>query len=173
MAKKEIAEEIVDNLTEKEDDVEVYSPVNEFVTFKSLVSNLRIIERIPASGCDYPPSQTEQIHAASISEQIRAGQGNAETPENSPGDFLFPNGRDTGVDDVPVFGDINEPASRFEQEQKFKSDLSKSVQTQIEARRRVQKESSTKTSTEPQSSQNKPSSVSEDLKGNGGTTADN
>lgn len=171
--KKDIAEEIVDNLTEKKDDVKVYSPVNEFVTYKSLISNERVIERIPASGFEYPPSQTEQIHAASISEQIRAGQGNAETPENSLDDYLFKDGRDTGVDDVPVFGDINEPASRFEQEQKFKSDLSKSVQTQIEARRRVQEESSTKTSTEPQSSQNKPSSVSEDLKGNGGTTADN
>lgn len=169
--KKDIADEIVDNLTEKEDDVKVYSPVNEFVTYKSLISNERIIERIPASGFDYPPSQTEQIHAASISEQIRAGQGNAETPENSPGDYLFQDGRDTGIDDVPVFGDITEPASRFEQEQKFKSDLSKSLQTQIEARRRVQKESSTKTSTEPQSSQNKSSSVSVDSKGSGGTAA--
>lgn len=155
MAKKEIDDEIVEKLMEKDDDVKVFSPVNEFVTYKSLISNERIIEKIPASGCDYPPSQTEQIHAASISEQIRAGQGNAETPENSPDEYLFKDGRDTGVDDVPVFGDINEPASRFEQEQKFKQDLSKSLQTQIEARRRAEKESSTKTSTKSDSPQNK------------------
>lgn len=157
MAKKEIDDEIVEKLIEKDDDVKVFSPVNEFVTYKSLISNERIIEKIPASGCDYPPSQTEQIHAASISEQIRAGQGNAETPENSPDEYLFKDGRDTGVDDVPVFGDINEPASRFEQEQKFKQDLSKSLQTQIEARRRAEKESSTKTSTKSDSPQNKAS----------------
>lgn len=153
--KKDVAEQIVDALTQKEDDVKVYSPVNEFVTYKSLISNQRIIEQIPASGCDYPPSQTEQIHAASISEQIRAGQGNAETPENSPDDYLFKDGRDTGVEDIPVFGDFNEPASRFEQEQKFKQDLSKSVQTQIEARRRAEIESLSKTSTESETSQNK------------------
>lgn len=155
MSKKEIEDEIVDTLTEKEDEVKVYSPVIELVTYKSLISNERIIERIPASGCEYPPSQTEQIHAASISEQIRAGQGNAETSETSSDDYLFKDGRDTGVDDIPVFGDINEPASRFEQEQKFKQDLSKSVQTQIEARRRAEKESLSQTSTEPQSPQNK------------------
>lgn len=154
---KDIAEKIVDSLIEKEDDVKVYFPVNKFVTYKSLISNKRIIEKIPASGCDFPPSQTEQIHAASISDQIRAGQGNAETPENSPDDYLFKDGTDTGIDDVPVFGDITEPASRFEQEQKFKHDLSKSFQTQIEARRRVQKESLTKTSTDSKSAQNKAS----------------
>lgn len=157
MAKKEIEDEIVEKLTETEDDVKVFSPVNEFVTYKSLISNERIIERIPVSGFEYPPSQTEQIHAASISEQIRAGQGNAETPENSPDEYLFKDGRDTGVDDVPVFGDINEPASRFEQEQKFKQDLSKSLQTQIEARRLAEKESLSKTPTEPESPQNKAS----------------
>lgn len=157
MAKKNIEDEIVDQLTEKEDDVKVFSPVNEFVTYKSLISYERIIEKIPASGCDYPPSQTEQIHAASISEQIRAGQGNAETPENSPDDYLFKDGIDTGVDDVPVFGDITEPASRYEQEQKFKHDLSKSVQKQIEAYRRAEKESSTKTSIDSKSAQNKES----------------
>lgn len=119
----------------------------------------------------YPPSQTEQIHSASLSELVRAGQGTAIEPENDKEMYDFPDGRDDGSEPVGVF-DLSEPAETFEREAAFKDTLSRDLQKAVEARRRAELEKSSKTSTDVQKApQNQFSSVSEDSKGSGGTAA--
>lgn len=79
---------------------------------------------------DYPLSVTEQIHHASISEQIRAGQGSALDKELSQQYYDFPDGKDDGSAAVGVF-DLSEPAEVFEREQKFKSSLVRELSNQV------------------------------------------
>lgn len=135
----------------------------------SNVSHVKVFQSRWATG--YPPCITEQIHSASLSEIIRAGTGTALEPEQDKEMYDFPDGKDDGSKPVGVF-DLSEPADVFEQEQSFKSDLQKSLSQQIMARKRAETEKASKNITDPEkSSQNQSSSVSEDLKGSGVTTA--
>lgn len=120
--------------------------------------------------CGYPPSQTEQIHSASLSELVRAGQGTAIEPENDKDMYDFPDGRDDGSQPVGVF-EFSEPAETFEREAAFKDALSRDLNKAVEARKRVESEKSNKTSTSTNNaSQNQSSGVSADFKGNDGTS---
>ncbi len=83
---------------------------------------------------DYPTSVTEQIHHASISEQIRAGQGSALDKELSQQYYDFPDGKDDGSAAIGVF-DMSEPAEVFEREQQFKSSLSRELSNQMVQRK--------------------------------------
>lgn len=113
MAKdKDIAEEIVDSINEKHDE-------GEFVLCGPAWTRF-----------GYSASVTEQIHHASIAEQIRAGQGNMIPPEEDKSYYDFPDGKDDGSDGVGIF-DLSEPSEAYEAEVSFKRDLSRDVSRQV------------------------------------------
>lgn len=113
MAKeKDIAEEIVDSINDKHD-------IGEFVLCGPSWTRFA-----------YSSSVTEQIHHASIAEQVRAGQGAVTSPEEDSGYYDFPDGKDDGSDGVGIF-DLSEPSEAFEAEASFKRDLGRDVSHQV------------------------------------------
>lgn len=122
-----IAEEIVN---EQIPSVLSFRPSFTVRRFRSLVSNSRFDQPLVPAGSDfYGLSQTEQIHHASIAEQIRAGQGSAIDPEQEKNYYDFPDGIDDGSDGVGIF-DLSEPAEAYEREAEFKENLSRSISSQ-------------------------------------------
>lgn len=107
-------------------------------------STVTLVYRSPWA-MDYPLSVTEQIHHASISEQIRAGQGSALDKELSQQYYDFPNGKDDGSAAIGVF-DLSEPAEVFEREQKFKSSLARELSSQVALKKAAD---AAKTASEP------------------------
>lgn len=73
---------------------------------------------------DFDISETEQIHALSLSQQIMRGQGEARDIDEQDKSLYydFPDGRDDGRDGVGLY-DLSEPAQVFESEHEFKKIL--------------------------------------------------
>ena len=85
----------------------------------------------------FPPDITEQVHALSLAEQIRRGQGEAKDIDESDKSkyYDFPDGKDDGRDGVGLY-DLSEPADAYEQEQSFAPKFAqevKNAQLQAEA----------------------------------------
>lgn len=135
---KDKSDVAVDSVLEKYDkkpsSVVSYSS-RSFYTRDSLIRGMSSFKLVTVSdSCGYPDSVTEQIHSASIAEQIRAGQGSAISPEIEKEAYDFPDGRDDGSLGLGPF-DLSEPADVFEREADFKSKLSQSLSAQLRAKR--------------------------------------
>lgn len=165
---EKLAESALDGKSAPSDTVILSVPQIGLKRYSSLISCQLSIFSSNVAVQSYPDSVTDQTHRASISEQIRQGQGSAESAENSKEFYDFPDGKDDGSRGVGVF-DLSEPSEVFEKEASFKrqiaSELSLSQQAdraQKNAVERAKKASESKTSTEAQkSSQNQSSSVSD------------
>lgn len=114
---------------------------------------------------NFPPSVTEQIHHASIAEQIRAGQGSSLDSELSKDYYDFPDGKDDGSRGVGVF-ELSEPAEVFERETKFNKAISAQYQASIASKKA---EETSNTTESQKSSQNQSSGVSQGTNESGGT----
>lgn len=146
-----IAEEIV---SEQVPVVMSFRPCFCVRRFRSLVTNSRSEQFLVPAGSDfYGVSQTEQIHHASIADQIRAGQGSAIDPEQDKNYYDFPDGKDDGSDGVGIF-DLSEPAEAYEREADFNENLSRSISSQLAEKARSEAEKA--------SSEVKPSQSSND-----------
>lgn len=141
MAEDKTVDEVIDEVVEKYDSQKFEVKTLLFGSFGS-----------------FPPSRTEQIHSASISEQIRAGQGTAIEPENNRDMYDFPDGRDDGSDAIGIF-DLSEPADVFERESDFRDNLRALSEAQKQASNASSTASDSKKSNSSQkSSQNQSSS---------------
>lgn len=153
-----IAEEI---LNEQVPSVLSFRPSFSVRRFRSLVTNSRSEQPLVPAGSDfYGVSQTEQIHHASIAEQIRAGQGSAIDPEQEKNYYDFPDGKDDGSDGVGIF-DLSEPAEAYEREADFKESLFRSISSQQAEKARQQAEKA-RSEAEKSSSEVNPSQSSND-----------
>lgn len=166
---KKLAEQALNDKEEVKNDVHhiVFTSGFDCESYRLGVANSR--ERITVSTwVDRGPTQTEQIHAASISEQIRSGQGSADT-EVAKDYYDFPDGKDDGSEGVGVF-DMSEPAEAFEREQQFKADLKRDLSLQMADRAKKQasdaskKGSSGKNTTQAQSAAENQSTSASDSK---------
>lgn len=102
---------------------------------------------------EYPDSVTDQIHALSIADMIRQGQGSV---VQEPTDYdLKPGERDDGSIEPHSLNELEwaDPAQRFETEQKMNEEFSKSVITidHEEAKKQVSDSSKSTSSHESES----------------------
>lgn len=76
----------------------------------------------------YTASCTEQIHALSLSEQIRRGQGEAKdySEDDKKAYYDFPDGKDDGRAAVGLY-ELSEPAYAFEREKEFSRVVSSEI----------------------------------------------
>lgn len=76
----------------------------------------------------YTASCTEQVHALSLSEQIRRGQGEAKdySEEDKKAYYDFPDGKDDGRVAVGLY-ELSEPAYAFEREKEFSRVVSSEI----------------------------------------------
>lgn len=84
---------------------------------------------VTSSAVEYPDSVTDQIHALSIADMIRQGQGFV---IQEPSDYDFkPGERDDGSIEPHSLYELEwaDPAQRYETEQKMNAEFSKSVIT--------------------------------------------
>lgn len=100
----------------------------------------------------YPKSKTDQIHALSIADMIRQGQG-AVTQEPSDYD-LKPGERDNGSIEPHDMSELEwaDPAERFETEQKMNEEFVKNIVPV----QKVTTQKDTTSSEEPKTGQNEP-----------------
>ena len=133
-----IAEEIVN---EQALVVSSFRPTLAVRRYFYLVTNGRSLHLIGSGSDFYGVSQTEQIHHASIAEQIRAGQGSAIDSEQDKNYYDFPDGKDDGSDGIGIF-DLSEPAEAYEREADFKESLSRSISSQQAEKARQQADKS-------------------------------
>lgn len=152
-----IAEEIV---REQVPVIRSFRPCFGVRRFDSLITNGRSVQPLVLAGSNfYGVSQTEQIHHASIADQIRAGQGSAIDPEQDKNYYDFPDGKDDGSDGVGVF-DLSEPAEAFEREADFKDHLSRSISSQLAEKARSEAQDASSDVNPSQSSNDAPESFS-------------
>lgn len=130
-----VVDEVLEKYDKKDSSIPLYISSRSFYSRDSLIpgSSARKLVTVVDS-VSYPDSLTEQIHSASIAEQIRAGQGNAISTEIEKDAYDFPDGRDDGSLGLGLY-DLSEPADVYEREQRFKSDLSSSLREQLRAKR--------------------------------------
>lgn len=82
---------------------------------------------VTSPAVEYPDSVTDQIHALSIADMIRQGQGSV---TQEPSDYdLKPGERDDGSIEPHSLNELEwaDPAQRYETEQRMNEELSKSV----------------------------------------------
>lgn len=103
----------------------VRSPV---VGFVPLFFNSKInAVRVPIL---YPPSHTDQLHAASLAELVRQGQGTVS--ENELTNFDFSDGRDDGREAHSMYElEWADPAERYEAEQRVNAAISAEIKSQL------------------------------------------
>lgn len=136
----ELAENALDSKSEPvvSDSVSIDDIRNSMISTGRVPVTLSVPTRIFKNGkfvlCDKPAnvttsidflmSETEQIHALSLSQQIMRGQGEAKDIDDKDKSLYydFPDGRDDGRDGVGLY-DLSEPAQVFESEHDFKKVL--------------------------------------------------
>lgn len=111
--------------------VEHYSvgvPLCRGVALFGFPASLRSVS-VTSPAVEYPDSVTDQIHALSIADMIRQGQGSV---TQEPTDFdLKPGERDNGSVEPHSLNELEwaDPAQRYETEQRLNEDFSKSIIT--------------------------------------------
>lgn len=132
---EKLAEAALNGSDNPQEEVNVFVPRIKIRSYKSLVSFEREDFNVNVSVPDdaYPDSVTDQTHRASISEQIRQGQGDMDSMDDIRSAFDFPDGKDDGSAGVGVF-DLSEPSDAYEAEQSFKKQLARDASLQRAAK---------------------------------------
>ena len=131
MAKiKDLVDQSLDNVESQKKEELTFTPISVFVSGFSRPARFknRNFGYFSQKFIDFPPSQTDQTHVLSLSEQVRRGQGDADEPDKKQ--FDFPDGKDDGSEAHGIF-EFAERADLWLAEQNLSEELRDSFRSQV------------------------------------------
>lgn len=123
---KDLVEKALNDVKQNQLEEEKLVSVSIPVRSRRSLHGLHFMYREPS--CVYVPSCTDQTHALSISQQVRRGQGDSESPQKDAYDF--PDGKDDGSAAHGVF-EFAERADAWMAEQNLGDELKASFRKQV------------------------------------------